>query len=175
MARRHEVELNPLEREFLDASIVLKHRGSAKENKGTRTRSCSKARGSGTKDGGETRKLASRANVSLARYLKKRQERSSLGLSCTGATAEPENREASELTAAMLAQLSWPVPFTDSMRHDAGVRSAQFNPEGKRVVTASDDKTARLWNAANGGTDRRGDETWKRPFIQRNSVRMVNE
>ncbi len=27
---------------------------------------------------------------------------------------------------------------------------AQFSPDGQRIVTASEDKTARVWNAANG-------------------------
>ena len=34
--------------------------------------------------------------------------------------------------------------------HTGPVRSAGFNPDGKRVVTASDDNTARIWEADNG-------------------------
>ncbi|WP_414220828.1 WD40 repeat domain-containing protein [Cupriavidus necator] len=34
--------------------------------------------------------------------------------------------------------------------HQAGVRSAAFSPDGQRVVTASDDKTARVWELTTG-------------------------
>jgi WD40 repeat protein len=36
--------------------------------------------------------------------------------------------------------------------HSAGVRSAAFSPDGKRIVTASADKTARVWDAEAGKT-----------------------
>jgi WD40 repeat protein len=32
------------------------------------------------------------------------------------------------------------------MRHEGFVESARFSPDGKRVVTASDDHTARIWD-----------------------------
>jgi hypothetical protein len=35
-------------------------------------------------------------------------------------------------------------------RHEDGVYSAAFSPDGKRIVTASADNTARLWNAETG-------------------------
>jgi WD40 repeat protein len=35
--------------------------------------------------------------------------------------------------------------------HVAGIESAAFSPNGKRVVTASYDNTARLWDTITGG------------------------
>ncbi len=34
--------------------------------------------------------------------------------------------------------------------HEDGVQSAAFSPDGARIVTASDDSTARIWDAASG-------------------------
>jgi len=99
----------------------------------------------------KTSEVASRGNVSLARYSKQSgQNAQTLAHLAQALRLNPENREAHGFTTAMLTQLSWHVPLTGSMRHDAGVYSAQFSPDGQRVVTASGDNTARLWDAASG-------------------------
>src|SRR5207247_10175345 len=43
-------------------------------------------------------------------------------------------------------------PAGTPLRHDAAARSAQFSPDGLRVVTASDDEKARIWTLASGQT-----------------------
>jgi WD40 repeat protein len=41
-------------------------------------------------------------------------------------------------------------PLTEPLRHEEGVTSALFSPDGLRVVTVSRDKTARVWDAQTG-------------------------
>jgi WD40 repeat protein len=36
--------------------------------------------------------------------------------------------------------------------HEAPLNSASFSPDGRRIVTASDDRTARVWNSDGSGT-----------------------
>jgi WD40 repeat protein len=98
------------------------------------------------------REAASRGNVSLARNSKESGKNvQALAYLAQALRMNPENREASDLTTTMLTQLGWHIPLSSSMRHSAEVASAQFSPDGQRVVTASSwDNTARLWDAASG-------------------------
>ncbi len=43
-----------------------------------------------------------------------------------------------------------PLPVGEPLRHDGNVRAASFSPDGRWVVTASADGTARVWDASHG-------------------------
>src|SRR6266487_2690730 len=99
----------------------------------------------------KTSEVASRENVSLAEYSEETGKNTQAFAHLAQALRlNRENRKAITFTAAMLTQLSWHVPLTGSLRHDASVTSEQFSPYGQRVVTTSYDRTARLWDAASG-------------------------
>jgi WD40 repeat protein len=49
-----------------------------------------------------------------------------------------------------LTERSWPLPLSAPMRHDDRVLSASFDGTGQRIVTASQDHTARIWDAKSG-------------------------
>ncbi len=59
---------------------------------------------------------------------------------------DPANEAALTTMATLLASHSWVVPTVLFK----SANSAQFSPDGARIVTASDDGTARVWDALNG-------------------------
>src|SRR6266496_2123037 len=98
-----------------------------------------------------TGEIASRGNVSLARHSREdgKNDRA-LAQLAQALRLNPDNREASALTTLMLTQLSWHIPLAGSMWHSDVVYSAQFSPDGERIVTASWDGTAHLWETRSG-------------------------
>jgi WD40 repeat protein/class 3 adenylate cyclase/tRNA A-37 threonylcarbamoyl transferase component Bud32 len=63
----------------------------------------------------------------------------------------PDNQAALCRLTALLTYRNYPTPVC-RLRHDGVVTTAQFSPDGKRIVTASADKTARIWDAETGKT-----------------------
>jgi hypothetical protein len=64
---------------------------------------------------------------------------------------DPSNQVASiTLEQLITRQGGFPRTPLCSFRHDANLLSASFSPDGRRVVTASADRTARVWDTTTG-------------------------
>ena len=61
-------------------------------------------------------------------------------------SVNPANNAALTRLATLLTYHSWMLP-TPVLKHGGPVNSAEFSPDGKRIVTASADGTARVWDA----------------------------
>jgi hypothetical protein len=61
----------------------------------------------------------------------------------------PSNYAAAARLASAVLLPSAPE-LTEPLRHEGIVRYAEFSPDGSRIVTASYDKTARVWDARTG-------------------------
>jgi WD40 repeat protein/serine/threonine protein kinase/tetratricopeptide (TPR) repeat protein len=62
----------------------------------------------------------------------------------------PAHEAAAVRLATLLTYRSWCLPLAEPLKHSGWVSSVQFSPDGKRVVTASFDGTARVWDAQTG-------------------------
>lgn len=63
---------------------------------------------------------------------------------------QPTNRIAAQRLLSALAQRNFAIPVGEPMRHNKRIYFAEFSPNGRSVVTASLDLTARIWDARTG-------------------------
>ena len=62
---------------------------------------------------------------------------------------EPQNRVVADRIVSALSHRNFCLP-SFSISHSAPIATAEFSPDGERIVTASKDKTARLWDSRTG-------------------------
>ncbi len=62
----------------------------------------------------------------------------------------PTNEAVAAQVFSNLTQHTFIVPFIAPLKHQGEVRYAHFSPDGKRIVTASSDGTAQVWDARTG-------------------------
>jgi eukaryotic-like serine/threonine-protein kinase len=63
---------------------------------------------------------------------------------------EPSHRAAAERIMAALSQRNFCLPAIPPLQHSDWITAAEFSPDGARILTASRDQTARLWEARSG-------------------------
>jgi WD40 repeat protein len=148
---RNETALNPLEREFLDASarLQLKERRTAKLRVGLIV-------------GGLVTALVL-IGIFALRWYQEQRVAVSRELAANAISQLALNPGLSLLLALEAARVAHTDQAEDALKrslrsqliavmrgHTATVMSAAFSPDGKFVVTASADSTARLWDAKTG-------------------------
>ncbi len=81
----------------------------------------------------------------------------------------PGDRAVAERLLWELTHRNWPMPLVEPLTHDEPVHYAEFSPDGRRILTAALDNTARLWDATTGRPIGRPLEHERGPTFRRES------
>jgi WD40 repeat protein len=104
-----------------------------------------------TQAAAQARRTASQADFDLgAFYWEKGDVSTALAHLARSVRIQPDNRRSTALLCSILRDRAWIAPIYRPMRHDGPVASASFSPDGTRIVTGSNDGTARVWDAQSG-------------------------
>ena len=100
----------------------------------------------------ETQRLLVASDANRAEELfSKGQSASALVFLARAAEQDPDKYSAAgDRLWFALTERSWPLPISAPMHHADSVLSAYFSADGKQIVTASRDCTARIWDANSG-------------------------
>ena len=79
---------------------------------------------------------------------------------------QPTNQIATRRLLSALTQRNFALPVGLPLRHDKRVWYAEFSPNGRRIVTASADFTARVWDSRSG-------ESLTPPLVHSSDVRFA--